>query len=38
MLYEHIGSPKLLPVTPSDLTARVWNLINQKDGLERHRA
>ena len=30
MLYEHIGSSKLLPITPSDLTTRVWDLINHK--------
>ena len=28
MLYEHISSSKLLPITPSDLTTRVWDLIN----------
>ena len=31
MLYEHIGSAKLLPITPSDLTTRVWGIINQKN-------
>jgi hypothetical protein len=30
MLYEHIGSSKLLPITPSNLTTQVWDLINQK--------
>ena len=29
-LYEHINSSKLLPITPSDLTTRVWDLINRK--------
>ena len=28
-LYEHISSSKLLPITPSDLTTRVWDLINR---------
>ena len=30
MLYEHIGSSQLLPITPSDLTTRVWDIINHK--------
>ena len=30
MLYEHISSSKLLPITPSDMTTRVWDLINRK--------
>ena len=30
MLYEHIGSAKLLPITPSDLTTRVWDIIDHK--------
>ncbi|MFM7985369.1 MAG: hypothetical protein ACKPKO_39255, partial [Candidatus Fonsibacter sp.] len=30
MLYEHIGSSRLLPITPSDLTTRVWDIINHK--------
>jgi hypothetical protein len=29
-LYEHISSSRLLPITPSDLTTRVWDLINRK--------
>ena len=29
-LYEHISSSKLLRRTPSDLTTRVWDLINRK--------
>ena len=28
-LYKHISSSKLLPITPSDLTTRVWDLINR---------
>ena len=28
-LYEHLSSPKLLPITPSDIMARVWGLINR---------
>ena len=30
MMYEHIGSPQLLPITPSDLTTRVWDIVNHK--------
>ena len=30
MLYEHIRSSRLLPITPSDLATRVWDLINHK--------
>jgi hypothetical protein len=30
MLYKHIGSSKLLPITPSDVATRVWDLINHK--------
>ncbi|MFM8490639.1 MAG: hypothetical protein ACKN9X_01700, partial [Candidatus Methylopumilus sp.] len=30
MLYEHIGSSQLPPITPSDLTTRVWDIINHK--------
>ncbi|MFM7985652.1 MAG: hypothetical protein ACKPKO_40705, partial [Candidatus Fonsibacter sp.] len=30
MLYEHIGSSRLLPITPSDLTTRVLDIINHK--------
>ncbi|MFM7985452.1 MAG: hypothetical protein ACKPKO_39670, partial [Candidatus Fonsibacter sp.] len=30
MLYEHIGSSNLLPITLSDLMTRVRGLINQK--------
>ena len=30
MLYEHIGSSRLLPITPSDLMTPVWDLINHK--------
>ncbi|MFM7983013.1 MAG: hypothetical protein ACKPKO_27185 [Candidatus Fonsibacter sp.] len=29
-LYEHLSSSKLLPITPSDLMTRVWDLINRK--------
>ena len=29
-LYAHISSSRLLPITPSDLTTRVWDLINRK--------
>ena len=29
-LYEHISSSTLMPITPSDLTTRVWDLINRK--------
>ena len=28
-LYEHLSSSKLLPITPSDLITRVWDLINR---------
>ncbi|MFM7988422.1 MAG: hypothetical protein ACKPKO_54830, partial [Candidatus Fonsibacter sp.] len=28
-LYEHLSSSKLLSITPSDLMARVWDLINR---------
>ena len=28
-LFEHLSSPKLLPITPSDLMTRVWDLINR---------
>ena len=30
MLYEHLASSRLLPITPSDLTTRVWGVINHK--------
>ena len=30
MLYEHLASSRLLPITPSDLTTRVWDVINHK--------
>ncbi|MFM7978493.1 MAG: hypothetical protein ACKPKO_04180, partial [Candidatus Fonsibacter sp.] len=30
MLYKHIGSSQLLPMPPSDLTTRVWDIINHK--------
>ena len=30
-LYEHLRSSKLLPITPSDLTTRVWDLINSNN-------
>ncbi|MFM7981409.1 MAG: hypothetical protein ACKPKO_19045, partial [Candidatus Fonsibacter sp.] len=30
MLYEHIGSSQLIPITPSDLTTRVWDIMNHK--------
>ena len=29
-LYENISVPKLLPITPSDMTTWVWDLINRK--------
>ena len=29
-LFEHLSSPKLLPITPSDIMTRVWDLINRK--------
>ena len=29
-MYEHINSSKLLPITPSNMTTRVWDLINRK--------
>ncbi|MFM7988356.1 MAG: hypothetical protein ACKPKO_54495, partial [Candidatus Fonsibacter sp.] len=28
-LYEHLSSSKLLPITPSDLMNRAWDLINR---------
>jgi hypothetical protein len=28
-LFEHLSSPKLLPITPNDLMTRVWDLINR---------
>jgi hypothetical protein len=28
-LFEHLSSPKLLPITPSDIMTRVWGLINR---------
>ena len=37
MLYEHLASSRLLPITPSDLTTRVWDVINHKKGMARHR-
>ena len=30
MLYEHLASSSLLPITPSDLATRVWDVINHK--------
>ena len=30
MLYGHLASSGLLPITPSDLTTRVWGVINHK--------
>ena len=30
MLYVHLASSRLLPITPSDLTTRVWDVINHK--------
>jgi hypothetical protein len=34
MLYEHLASSRLLPITPSDLTAQVWGVINQNKAWE----
>ena len=30
LLYEHLASSRLLPITPSDLATRVWGIINRK--------